>query len=84
MPINEAALDDSCALARALKVARLKLIAGESEIEVEFGEDKVRFAKGSIAQLDQEIARQERLCEIAQGAPARPLRRPIRAGFRRL
>ena len=48
-------LDDPCGLAKKLKAARLKLLAGEREIEIEHRgveQRRVRYAEGGLARLD--------------------------------
>lgn len=49
------AADDPCGLAKKLKAARLKLLAGEREVEIEhrgLEQRRVRFAEGGITRLD--------------------------------
>lgn len=70
--------DDPCGLAKKLKAARLKLLAGEKEVEIEhrgIEQRRVRFAEGGITRLDALIRSLEAECVRKEG------RRVRAAGF---
>ncbi len=63
-------LDDPCSLAKKLKAARLKLLAGEKEVEIEhrgLEQRHVRFADGSLQRLDALIRSLEVECTRKEG-----------------
>lgn len=61
---------DPCAEAQRLKELRVAIASGQSESQVRFGDEEVRYFKADLAALDREIARYERECN-----PAAPRRR---------
>lgn len=64
------AADDPCALAKKLKAARLKLLAGETEVEIEhrgLEQRRVRYADGGITRLDALIRALEAECARRSG-----------------
>jgi hypothetical protein len=61
--------DDPCAVASALKRARLKLAAGGGVIVTRFGEDEVRFEPGNLKALDRLIVDYDGQCAIKSGKP---------------
>jgi hypothetical protein len=66
--------DDPCGLAKKLKVARLKLLAGEREVEIEhrgLEQRRVRFADGGITRLDALIRALEAECARKEGRRVR-------------
>ncbi len=67
-------LDDPCGLAKKLKAARLKLLAGEKEVEIEhrgLEQRRVRFADGSLPRLDALIRALEVECARKGGRRVR-------------
>ena len=78
--------DDPCALAKVLVAVRLRVLAGESVVQTSFGDfnstRSTRWSQANLPALDREIARQQDLCQQAQGG--RKKRSAIRAGFRRI
>lgn len=54
--------DDPCAMASALRLVRLRVLAGDQEEGARFGQDEVRFTRANIDKLEAEITRLEGLC----------------------
>ncbi len=66
--------DDPCSLAKKLKAARLKLLAGEREVEIEhrgIEQRRVRFVDGGVTRLDALIRALEAECARKQGRRTR-------------
>lgn len=53
---------DPCAEAARLRELRTAIITGQSESQIRFGDEEVRYAKADMAALDREIARLEAEC----------------------
>lgn len=65
---------DPCAEAARLRDLRTAIVTGQSESQIRFGDEEVRYFKADLAALDRLIAETERACAVAQGRPA-PRRR---------
>lgn len=73
-------LDDPCSLAKKLRAARLKLLAGEKEVEIEhrgLEQRRVRFADGSLPRLDALIRALDVECARKEGRRVRMAGRAI-------
>ncbi len=82
MPLIDAVnINDPCAVISALKKIRLRIIAGESEVRVRFGDDDVSFKSANLNTVDAEIARLEPECAAQEGRPAKSTRRAFSARF---
>jgi hypothetical protein len=67
-------LDSPCDLAKKLKAARLKLLAGEKDVEIEhqgLERRRVRFAETNMSRLDALIRTLETECARKQGRRVR-------------
>lgn len=71
MAIDLALIEDPCALAKELRLARLRLIAGEAETLVRFDKDEVRYSAARLAELDTAIREAEDACAAQQGVTIR-------------
>lgn len=71
---------DPCAEATRLRELRTSIITGQSEAQVRFGDEEVRYHKADMDRLDREIARYDAACR-ADGKPARYAKRLRFSGF---
>lgn len=74
-------LNKPCDVLILLKRIRLRLIAGETEIRVRFGEDDVTFKPASMSNIESEIRRLQPECDKAEGRPVTRTRTAFKAGF---
>lgn len=84
-PIN---FDDPCAVLRALRKAKIELVAGMREVRIRFrngdDEQEVQFQSAKVEELDNAIAEYTGLCQAAGGDIGPQIRRfAIRFGARR-
>lgn len=74
---NKVDFDDPCAMVRALKKARVKVITGQGVVRTRFDQDDVEYSQSNLSQLNAVIAQFETDCTALSGGRRRGAR-PVR------
>ncbi|WEK04555.1 MAG: hypothetical protein P0Y65_20660 [Candidatus Devosia phytovorans] len=61
--------DDPCAVASALRVARLQIATGGGVVVTRFGDDEVRFSSANLDRIDRLIVDYDGQCAVKNGKP---------------